>query len=330
MTDLASRLYAALAAEPGNLVCSPYSVAVALDLAAYGARGRTLEELRAVVGDAGRPVEDPDLRSANRLFGQAGLAWAPDLARLLTVVDYGDAEAARALVNAWTAEQTGGRIPAIVPPGVLDAETLLVLVNALHLKAAWAAPFPEHATADADFRLADGSVVRVPTMAAQPRVAVGSGPGWRSARLPYVGGRLALTVVLADDLGTPDLRAVLEAPSYARLALALPRFTVRTAAPLGEVLASLGMPTAFTDDADFSGLVADAPLKISAVLHEAFVAVDEHGTEAAAATAVVMARAGAAPETPVPFVVDRPFLFVVHTVADRVPLFVGRVVDPRS
>ena len=105
---------------------------------------------------------------------------------------------------------------------------------------------------------------------------------------------------------------------------------MRTAAPLSEVLAGLGMPTAFTDDADFSGLTADELLKISEVLHEAFVAVDEQGTEAAAATAVVMARAGAAPEEPVPFVVDRPFVFVVHSVDDRVPLFVGRVVDPRS
>ena len=145
--------------------------------------------------------------------------------------------------------------------------------------------------------------------------------GWRSARLPYVGGTLAMTVVLPDSgrladvealVAERDWSAVLDAPSHERLELRLPRFTVRAAARLGELLATLGMPTAFTDDADFSGLTVDEPLKISEVLHEAFVAVDEEGTEAAAATAVVMQRAGAMPQPPVPFVVDRPFLFAIH------------------
>jgi len=352
VTSLAARLYAALAAEPGNLAVSPHSVAVALNLAAYGARGRTREEIDAVVAGAGRPVEASEgveLASANRLFGQQGLAWRPDLQELLTTVDYRHSEAARAVINAWTSDQTRARIPEIVPAGVLDGETLLVLVNALYLKAAWLDPFHETSTTDADFHLADGSVVQVPTMLGYRDAAVGSGEGWRSARLPYVGGRLAMTIVLPDEgrlaavealVADRDWAAVLEAPGHQRLELRLPRFTVRAASRLGEVLAALGMPTAFTDDADFSGLTTDAcpevrareprreELKISDVLHEAFVAVDEQGTEAAAATAVVMQRAGGVPVPPVPFVVDRPFLFVVHE-ASGTPLFVGRVVDPR-
>jgi serpin B len=341
VTSLAARLYAAFAAEPGNLALSPHSVAVALNLAAYGARGRTREEIEAVVAGAGQPVDGGewvDLSSANRLFGQQGLSWQPDLEELLTVVDYADSEAARAAINSWTSEQTHERIPEIVPTGVLDEETLLVLVNALYLKAAWMDPFHATSTTDADFHLADGTAVPVSTMLGHVGAQVGAGEGWRSARLPYVGDTLAMTVVLPDPGRLADVEAlvverdwvaVLEAPSHDRLELRLPRFTVRASARLGELLAALGMPTAFTDDADFSGLTVEEPLKISEVLHEAFVAVDEEGTEAAAATAVVMQRAGGIPQPPVPFVVDRPFLFVIHAVEDGTPLFVGRVVDPR-
>jgi len=342
MTELAARLYAALATEPGNLALSPHSVAVALGLAAYGARGKTLDEIRAVVGDEGRPVDggtEVELSSANRLFGQQGLTWQADLGALLTQVDYADTEAARKTINAWTSEQTRERIPEIVPDGVLDAETLLVLVNALYLKAAWADPFDAGITAVADFHLDGGGAVPVPTMWNVLGAQTGSGDGWRSARLPYVGGRVAMTVVLPDPGQLPDVEAgvaalgwghLLEAPGHERLELRLPRFTVRSAARLREVLEALGMPTAFTDDADFSGLTAEAQLKISEVLHQAFVAVDEAGTEAAAATAIAMQRAGGMPAPPVPFVVDRPFLFAIHEVDHGTPLFVGRVTDPRS
>ena len=265
MTSLAARLYAALAGEPGNFAMSPHSVAVALNLAAYGARGRTRDEIEAVVGEAGKPVEGDEwveLSSANRLFGQQGLAWQPDLQELLTVVDYAESEAARAVINRWTSDQTHERIPEIVPSGVLDEETLLVLVNALYLKAAWEDPFQETSTTDADFHLADGTVVQVPTMLGHVGSRVGAGEGWRSARLPYVGGTLAMTIVVPDAGRLPDLEAlvterdwslVLDAPAYQRLELRLPRCTVRASARLGEVLVALGMPTAFTDKADSPG-----------------------------------------------------------------------------
>ena len=211
-------------------------------------------------------------------------------------------------------------------------------MNALYLKAAWLDPFQEGATADADFHLADGSTVRTPTMHQVVGAPTGAGDGWRSVRLRYVGGTLAMTVVLPDPGRLPDVEAalaeqgwghLLEAPGGERLELRLPRFRMRTASRLTEVLAGLGMPTAFTDDADFSGLTRDEPLKISEVLHQAFVDVDEEGTEAAAATAIAMQRAGGMPAPPVPFVVDRPFLFALHETVSSVPLFVGRVADPR-
>ena len=208
MTSLAARLYAALAAEPGNLALSPHSVAVALSLAAYGARGRTRDEILAVIGGgpaASRGASEVELSSANRLFGQQGLAWQADLGDLLTEVDYADPDAARSVINAWTSERTHARIPEIVPAGVLDAETLLVLVNALYLKAAWATRSSRTPTSDAEFHLEDGTVA-VPTMWALGAMA-GAGDGWRSARLPYVGRTLAMTVVLPDHGRLADVEA---------------------------------------------------------------------------------------------------------------------------
>jgi serpin B len=345
VTDLAARLYAAIAIEPGNLALSPHSVAAALGLVAYGARGRTRAEIEAVVGEGSLELpqsEWVELTSANRLFGQADLHWRPGLEHLLALVDYADVGAARAAINAWTSEQTRERIPEIVPTGVLDRETLLVLVNALYLKAAWQDPFPAMATADAPFHLADGSVVAVPTMLTHLTAAVGAGDGRRSVRLPYAGGTLAMTVVLPDRGRLGDVESlvaeqgwavVLDTSGHERLELRMPRFTVRSSAALGEVLGALGMPTAFSDAADFSGFTTDEPpserLRVSEVLHEAFVAVDELGTEAAAATAVAMQRAAALLEPPVPFAIDRPFVWAIHPVESPVPLFVGRTVDPR-
>ena len=196
-------------------------------------------------------------------------------------------------------------------------------MNALYLKAAWLDPFQESGTTDEAFHLGDGTTVRVPTMLQHLGAPTGSGDGWRSARLRYVSGTLAMTVVLPDPGRLPDVEAavaergwghLLEAPEGEQLELRLPRFRVRAACLLTEVLAGLGMPTAFTDDADFSGFTESEVLKISDVLHQVFIDVDEEGTEAAAATAITMQRAGGMPAPPMSFVVDRPFLFAVHHV----------------
>lgn len=355
---LASGLWATAAAEsPGNVALSPYSVAVALGMTLAGAEGQTRAEMEDVLGggvglgDASRSVVeassgDAVLRSANGLFAQAGLEWrrafldalAEEFEAEPAMVDFAETEAARELINAWTAERTRGRSPEIVPAGMLDADSRLVLVNALYLRAAWAEPFWERSTTDADFHLGDRQTVRVPTMRLALHAQTGAGDCWRSLRLDFVGGRLAMTVLLPEPDRLHELEALVAAgtwdallsvPAGVRVDLSLPRFTVRTAVPLGEALAALGMPTAFTDDADFSGMTEDERLRISEVLHEVVVAVDEAGTEAAAATAVLMARAAGIPSPPEPFVVDRPFLFFIHDVRRGVPLFVGRVADPR-
>ncbi len=355
---LGAGLWATVASEtPGNIALSPFSVAVALGMTLVGAEGQTRTELEDVLGggaglgDVARLVEGAGdelvtLDVANALFAQAGLAWrqafldtlADEFAAEPHMVDFAQAEDARTAINAWTAQRTRDRIPEIVPAGILSAESRLVLVNSLYLKAPWSEPFPEHGTVDADFHLADGSSVPVPTMRLALHASTGAGDSWRSLRLEHAGGLTAMTILLPEPGHHADVEALLAAgmwealtdvPDSGRVDVSLPRFTFRTGTRLREPLEALGMPTAFTDEADLSGMTGAEPLKISEVLHEVFVAVDEAGTEAAAATAVLAQRAGAMPAAAEPFVVDRPFLFVIHDVEHGTPLFVGRVADPR-
>lgn len=372
-------LYRHLSRSAGNLVCSPYSVAVALAMTRNGARGTTATEmdrvlhaprlsplndglnaLEALLEQRGGRVRRADgsaaevaLWVANSLWGQQDLAWQTAFLDALArhygagmrLVDYrADAQGARSKINAWTSEQTHGKIDQLIPQGVLDILTRLVLVNALYLKAPWEYPFEPHLTRVLPFSRADGSTVDVPTMATEISGAryarYARGNGWQAAELRYAGNDLAMTVILPDpgslqalELGVDGDRLTQMIQSLVpirALALQLPKWRFRTRARLGDVLAALGMPTAFDRRlADFSGMTVQERLFISAVLHEAFIAVDESGTEAAAATAVVVEWMSAGP-TPISMVVDRPFLFVIHDLATATPLFVGRVTDPTT
>ncbi len=281
------------------------------------------------------------LRIANAPFAQRGYPWeAAYLAALaerfgvgVRLVDYVAAtEAARRLINGWVNERTEDRIPELLEPGVLSTDTRLVLVNAIYLKAAWLAPFREDATAPAPFVMADGTTVDVPTMHLSADVAYGEGPGWRAVELPYVGAGLAMTVIVPDDL--VEFEAALDGEAFAALVdgleehqvgLALPEFGLETKVDLATVLGAMGMPDAFDVRlADFSGMTAADRLFIKAVIHQANIDVDEAGSEAAAATAVVIDRVSAGIE----FRVDRPFLFALRDVPTGAILFLGRVVEP--
>ncbi|WP_435771782.1 serpin family protein [Nocardioides sp. SYSU DS0651] len=367
-------LYGQLAGDEGNLVLSPYSVLVALGMTMAGAAGRTAEEMAAVLhtgglgdrwhegvnaltahvdGLAGEQERSDGttaeiaLATANQLFGQEGVGWEDDfldvLARQygagLRAVDFATETAkARTLINDWVEQQTDDRIEDLVPQGVLDAATRLVLVNAVYLKAPWEHTFDKELTATGSFRRADGSTVDVDLMH-RPDLSGGlvTGDGWRAAVLPYAGSGLAMTVVLPDDAGlaaveeqvvAEGLGPLLAGAQPQVLDISLPRWSFRAQASLRDALTALGMRAAFTD-ADFTPMTEeDLDLVVSHVLHQGFIAVDEEGTEAAAATAVVM-RETSAPVA-VEFVVDRPFLFVIHDVEHGAPLFVGRVSDPTA
>lgn len=373
---LTGGLYAQLSTQTGNLAFSPYSIAVALAMTRNGAMEQTAAEMdqvlgiqtladhndglnalsRAIEGLAGTVEQtgaDPAviaLDGANALFGDASMTWSAEFLEALArsygagmrTVDYvGHTEEARTRINDWTADRTHDKIPEIIPAGVLDELTRLVLVNALYFKAAWQLPFSKENTADRPFHRSETDTVDVPTMSAYlDTVGYGEGHGWRAVRLPYVGGTLAMTVILPDPGALADveqkaaggeLGVILgTAVTQALVQLTLPRWKFRTQAPLKDALSALGMPTAFSDDADLTAMTDDdADLHIAAVLHEAFVAVDEQGTEAAAATAVVVGLESA-PAVRVEVQVDRPFLFVIHDVEHLTPLFVGKVADPTA
>jgi len=293
-----------------------------------------------------RANEDAEvlLRIANQSFAQGDFPWEPDYldalaARFgsgLRLVDFiRDAEGARLDVNAWVAERTEGRIPELLPQGSVDAMTRLVLVNAIYLKAAWLSPFDEKVTRSGSFHRLDGSSIDVPMMHGTFGARYAEGDGWQAVELPYVGRQLAMMVVLPDEL--PAFEAALDGASLEkiaaaledeRIALSFPRFGIESKLTLNDVLGAMGMPLAFDPDrADFSGITPVDDLYISGVIHQANIDVDEEGTEAAAATAVVMGIVSMPPE-PIPLAVDRPFLFALRDVETGAILFLGRVVEP--
>ncbi len=366
-------LYRALATgDPStNLVMSPASIALALAMARPGARGQTASEMDAVMHDLGSDAhaawvagldqalnersgtfndamgepQQVTLREVNAAFAQRGLsldqgyldALATRFDAGLRLVDYRQAaEAARVLINGWVADQTEQRIRELLAEGTLDPQTRLVLVNAIYLKAAWQTAFQKEATTSAPFTRPDGSTVEVPMMHAQDQYRYAAGDGWQAVELPYIGGQLAMLLVVPDDLAAftstldaATLDGIVTALSSIEVNLGLPRFSAETQVELSTVLSALGMPTAFSEQADFGGITSEEPLRISAVVHQANIDVDEAGTEAAAATAVVMEAMGM-PIEPVTLTIDHPFLFALRDATTGTILFLGRVSDPST
>lgn len=249
-------------------------------------------------------------------------------------------------INAWVAERTAGKIDRIVD--TLPQVPGPVLINAVYLKAAWHSPFAAAATRDGDFSIAAAVRVPVPMMRQQEELALIERAGYRAVRLDYAERSLGLVVVLPQEVEGLDrvagkldvaeltsLLAALKGAPHRLVALALPRFKAAFSADLVPPLQGAGMRLAFSDAADFSGMTGSGPrvagLKIAAIRHRAVIEVDERGTEAAAATSVTMAPTSAPlePPRPVPFVVDRPFLFLVLDDASGAVLFQGRIADPR-
>jgi serpin B len=307
---------------------------------------------------AGRNREEPPgpddierkvrLQVANALWGQQGFEFeqefldtlAADYGAGMNLVDFVAAtEEARRAINAWVSEQTNDRIPELIPSGVLSAMTRLVLTNAVYLDATWARPFDANETWEAPFARLDGSEVSVETMHQQLMAGYAAGDGWQAIELPYVGEELAMMFLVPDTGAFADVEEsvsdglfdeVLASLEPADVDLSLPKYEFRFKASVAQLLRDLGMPMAFDPSvADFSGMTTADRLFISDVIHEAFIAVDEEGTEAAAATAVVMDLA-AAPIEGINLQIDRPFLFSLYDRETGAVLFMGRVLDPAA
>jgi serpin B len=304
---------------------------------------------------AGEPMP-PSLVVANRLYGDGETAFDPAFLALtgkrygapLEVVDFRkNFEGVRGKINTWVEQQTKDKIKNLLGKGTLDEKTRLVLVNAIYLKAQWVTPFEKTLTKPDKFAITGGASRDVPTMHGVVGAAHGSHAGARTLDLPYhaAGGpQLGMLIVVPDKAKLDAIEATYAkdglAPflagtsGHAKVDVALPKFKVGADFSLGEALEKLGMPRAFSNDAEFKAMTkttATKPaerLKISKVIHKAWVEVDEKGTEAAAATAVVMAEiTSAVPQKPISFKVDRSFLFFIHDQHGNV-LFGGRVIDP--
>jgi len=375
VSKFSADLFASLARlKAGNVVCSPYSVAVALGATVQGARGATAAQMLEVLHSTdagaladglnaidaalaarsmqlpGRNGDEPryvQLASANSLWGQQGVTWqrpfldvlARDFGTGMRVVDYGQAEAAANAINAWVSEQTHARIPELIAAGVLSGDTVLTLVNAIYFKAPWQKPFKPRMTREAPFHRLGGSTVSTQMMDGPTGDRFASGPGWVAADLPYAGGGLAMAVVVPDTGRFAEVERSLTGELLVDLLtglqptpvqIGLPRWTDRTQVDLSDALAGLGMPIAFTKGADFSAMTMDEQLWIYAVAHQGFIAVDEAGTEAAAATAVMTEAVSKPAPPPVSVVADRPFLYVIHDRPTGLPLFIGRVLEPTA
>jgi serpin B len=359
-------LFGLLAADGGNLVFSPASIAIALRMALCGARGETAAEIAAALhlsgpdrdGSglrrlseelAGLPGDGVTFRAPNTMWVQAGLPLLPEFTTALrgnAAVSVRDAdfiraaEPARQEINELIAKQTEDKITNLLAPGVLDRLTRLVLVNAIYLKAAWRYPFAEAATGDEPFYPAPaGAPVRVPMMHLRQELPYLHGDGFQAVVLPYASRTLAMVIVLPDGglaalpSGLAGLAAELGGlPRQAKrhqVTLALPRFRQEGEFDLKPTLGQLGIRQAFGRDGDFTGITTVEPLHISAVRHKAYIDVNELGTEAAAATAVaVAALAMRAPAPAVTMTVDHPFVFAITDTASGLVLFLGQVTDP--
>lgn len=300
------------------------------------------------------------LNVANALWGQAGRRFEPrfllttraDYGATLRNLDFQNASAeARRTINDWIERQTEGIIRDLLPANAVTADTRMVLTNAIYFNGAWQFPFAVNNTEDRPFTTLSGEQVIVPMMQQTRRFAYSQGDGYQTLQLPYEGGSASMVVIL-PEVGrfaavSEQLEMVLinvaSSQSAARVNLELPRFTVRSKSDLATNLARMGMTAAFTpyqpaanceagdagSGADFSNMDGSRCLYIDAVIHEAYIDVDEVRTEAAAATAVAMARTTSINrQPPIDFIVDRPFLLAIRDDVSGALLFLGHVTNP--
>lgn len=299
-------------------------------------------------GSSGQDGKEFRLNITNAIWGQQGYDFlqnfldklAENYGAGMKIANFIEApENSRVTINDWVAHQTEDKIKDLIPPDAINILTRLVLTNAIYFNAAWLYPFDEKATAEGDFHLLTGSI-KVPMMRQTEPQPFGyaKGTGYQAVELPYDGSEISM-VILLPDKGTFDpFENALNAELVSQIskdlrpehvALTMPSFEFEAQFALGATLKKMGMSDAFDPQlADFSGMDGTKDLYIFDAFHKAFVLVDEKGTEAAAATAVVIGIESA-PPPPIVVVVDRPFIFLIRDIATNTTLFVGRVMDPR-
>jgi serpin B len=362
-------LYAQLSKQPGNLFFSPESISTAFGMAYAGARGETATEMQhvfhftlppdrlhpamgALLAAMNAQHKGYELNVADALWAQQDASFEESYLKLVQS-DYGagfhrinfkiSPDSVRATINAWVEKQTNDKIKDLLGPGVLNSSTRLVLTNAIYFKGDWQEPFDTGATQKEEFHLSTTQWVMAPMMHRTGSYSYYDGGTFQALELPYAGNEISMVVLLPKQT---DGLAVLE-QSFAsgvaggwiqklepvdKVILTLPRFTMTQQFELSSALSAMGMAQAFGSSADFSGMTGKPDFSISAAIHKAYIDVNEKGTEAAAATSIVMRSTAMRQEFPAPppivFRADHPFLFILLDTRSGSMLFLGRVADP--
>ena len=366
--NFAIELYKKLAeTEKGNIFFSPYSIHAALSMTYAGARGETAAQMAKVLGieklgdrvhpahaelarklksDGGK--DKPEFHVANALWGQKGLEFRPEFLDLTKrhygggfgELDFrGDRFGSLDTINKWVSDQMREKIPKLIDEEDLPSGTKLVLTNAVYFKGMWAEPFAKKQTIDDKFWLAPDKSMTVPMIRRSATSGYFAGDGMKMVLLAYQGKKQSMAVIVPDDIdGLPvverklfggQLRQWLEGRSVAEVNLLMPKFQVKMHLDIVGYLKALGMRRPFETGADFSAISDRAELGFNKVIHGAVAEVDEEGTVAAAATAIVMRAQGSAkPPRPVTIRADRPFLILILDNELRKVVFAGRVINP--
>ncbi|MFN8394825.1 MAG: serpin family protein [Bacteroidia bacterium] len=349
-----------------NLFISPVSLWLALSMTAEGADGKTLElldealglpdewtlhtALRALATMIRHPRAPYTLAMANAVWPAKGNELRPEFLKIIRDIYFGestplaytkDAETARQTINHWVASRTERRIPELLSRGAIDASTQIVLTNAIYFKSKWKWAFDKARTKDQPFYTADGNPVTVPMMnlpLGQQKFAYTDQADYKAIKIPYQGDEVEMTIILPapgkmqsvqDQLGQGLHYTLRQQWRMVSLDISIPRFKLDLGGSVRPVLTGMGLGVLF-QSADMSRMFQKPQsVAISDVIHKAFVAVDEAGTEAAAATAVVLSRSISSSTTPLNFRADRPFLFMITHKSTDMVLFLGKVMNPK-
>jgi len=367
INEFAFDLYRQVSGAGGNVFCSPFSISTALAMTYAGARGTTAEEMAATLkfrlgqdqlhlGYANLVAaiekecdgEKCELDTANRLWAQRGCHFLESYLNILKahyrssvgIVDFSEhLEAARSDINAWVRQRTRSMIRELLKPGVLSSGTRLVLVNAVYFKGYWEEGFDKSATSEAPFLTLGGKKPNVPMMHRVGDYSFFKAKEFSLLELPYRGNDMALIILLPRDpdafrevesgLDAENLENWLKQSRRCTVSVWLPRFRIGSDIELADTLGAMGMPLAFSGQADFSGMTGEKGLAIGAVVHKAFVDINEEGSEAAASTGVEMNLTALPPAGPAEeFRADHPFVFLIRDKGAGTILFMGRLADP--
>jgi len=363
-------LYEQLRDGGGNLFYSPASLSTALAMAYAGAREQTAEQMAKVLHfqqppdalnagfarliklwNSGAGEHDFQLDVANAMWGQQGYPFAASFNQLLEKdygaplhsLDFRQSEQARTTINKWVEQKTQGKIADLIPSAALDSLTRLVLTNAIYFNAKWDRPFSQPMTYSGPFHVTSDKTTAVPTMHQLESFRLLKQDGFSALEMSYADSAFSMMAFLPDKAdGLPAFEKSLTSQKLSdwmenlgkvqerEVQVAFPKFKLTQEQPMTELLKRMGMPLAFSSEADFSGMNGgQEPLCISAVFHKAYVDVNEKGTEAGAASGIVVGRA-AMPMNIEHFTADHPFFFVIRDNRAGSILFMGRVLNPNG